>query len=74
MPNLKKELPGAQPVNGSGASVGPPATLPAGTEVRITVAKLVRPSEDIHIYWSEVQVEGQLYRVPLRALELALAG
>ena len=73
MPHLIKDLPGAEPVNSSGAPAGPPATLLAGTEFRITVAKLRRPSEDMEIYWSEIQVEGQLYRVPRRSLETALA-
>jgi len=73
MPRLMKDLPGAEPVNGSGDPAGPPATLPAGAELRITVPKLRRPSEAIEIYWSEIQVNGQLYRVPRRALEVALA-
>ena len=72
MPRLMKDLPGAEPVNGAGAPAGPPATLRAGAELRITVAKLLRPSETIEVYWSEIQVEGQLYRVPRRALEIAL--
>jgi hypothetical protein len=72
MPRLIKDLPGAEPVNNSGAPAGPPATLYAGTEFSITVAKLVRPSENIEIYWSEILVGGQLYRVPRRSLETAL--
>ncbi|MFY9727242.1 MAG: hypothetical protein WB579_15595 [Bryobacteraceae bacterium] len=73
MSRLINDLPGAEPVNGFGAPAGPPATLHAGTELRITVPKLRQPSETIEIYWSEVQVDGQLYRVPRRALETALA-
>ncbi len=73
MPRLIKNLPGAEPVNGSGAPTGPPALLQAGVELRITVPLLRRPSENIEIYWSEIQVEGQLYRVPRRALQAALA-
>jgi len=73
MPRLIKDLAGAEPVNGSGAPAGRPATLRAGAELRITVPKLRRPSETIEIYWSEILVDGQLYRVPHRALETALA-
>jgi hypothetical protein len=73
MPRLIKNLPGAEPVNSSGDPMGPPATLHAGTELRITVPMLRRPCETIEIYWSEIQVSGQLYRVPRRALEIALA-
>jgi hypothetical protein len=73
MPRLMKDLPGAEPVNGSGAPAGPPATLRAGAEVRITVPKIRHPSDTIEVYWSEIQVNGQLYRVPRRALEIALA-
>jgi len=73
MPRLNKDLPGAEPVDGFGALLGPPAILPAGTELRITVALLRRPSDEIEIYWSEIQVDRQLYRVPRRALQTALA-
>jgi hypothetical protein len=73
MPRLIKNLQGAEPVNSFGAPTGPPATLQAGTELRITVPMLRRPGEDIEIYCSEIQVNGQLYRVPRRALEIALA-
>jgi len=73
MPRLNKNLPGAEPVDTSGAPTGPPATLYAGIELRITVPMLRRPSETIEIYWSEIQVDGQLYRVPRRALDAALA-
>lgn len=72
MPRLIKNLQGAEPVNGSGAPAGPPATLHAGAELHITVPKLLRPSENIEVYWSEIQVDGQLYRVPRRALEIAM--
>jgi hypothetical protein len=73
MPRLIKDLPGAEPVNGLGAPSGPTTTLHTGAELCITVPKLRRPSETNEIYWSEIRVEGQLYRVPRRALEKALA-
>ncbi len=72
MPHLIRDLQGAEPVNVSGASVGPATTLRAGTELRITVPKLRRPSETIEVFWSEIQADGQLYRVPRRSLELAV--
>lgn len=74
MPQLKKDLPGAEPVSPSGAPAGPAVTLRAGSEVRVTVAMLHRPDETLEVYWSEIQVNGQLYRMPRRALERALAG
>lgn len=73
MPRLMQNLPGAEPVNNTGAPTGPPATLSAGTELHITVPKLRRPGETIEVYWTEIQVHGQLYRVPRRALEAALS-
>jgi hypothetical protein len=73
MLHLTKDLSGAEPVDTVGAPLGPPATLPAGTELRITVQRLRRPSENIEVYWSEIQAGNQLYRVPQRALEMALA-
>jgi hypothetical protein len=73
MPHLMKDLPGAEPVDGLGAPAGPPATLRAGVEFQITVPKLRRPSETIEIFWTEIRVGAQLYRVPRRALETALA-
>ncbi len=73
MPYLIKDLRGAEPVAAGGDPVGPPATLRAGTELRITVPRLRRPSETIEIFWSEIQADGQLYRVPRRALDSALA-
>jgi hypothetical protein len=74
MPQLRKDLPGAEPVSASGAPAGPAATLRAGAEVRITVAMLHRPDETLEVYWSEIQVDGQLYRVSRKALDRALAG
>jgi hypothetical protein len=44
--------------------------LRAGTELRITTDA---PRQAIEVYWSEIQVDGRLYRVPRRALEAALA-
>jgi len=73
MPRLNKNLPGAEPVDGLGAPTGPPATLNAGTELCITVPMLRRPSDSFEVYWSEIEVEGKLYRVPRKALQTALA-
>ena len=72
MPRLLKDLPGAEPVNSFGAPAGPPQTLRAGVEFQITVQKLRRPSE-IEVFWSEILVHGQLYRVRKRALETSQA-
>ena len=74
MPRLIKDLPGAEPVSGSGTPDGPAATLPAGTEILITVAMLHRPGENLEIYWSEIEAGGRLYRVTRRALDRALKG
>jgi len=74
MPHLMKDLPGAEPVSVSGTPMGPPATLRAGSELRITVPMMHRPSQDFELYWSEIQVNGQLYRVSRRALDRALSG
>jgi hypothetical protein len=73
MPHLIKDLRGAEPVDARGAPLGPPATLRAGTELSIIVPRLRRPSETIEVFWSEIQAGGQLYRVPRRALDTALA-
>ena len=72
MPHLKRELIGAEPVDQHGTSVGPPATLPAGTEFAITVRKLSRPSDSFGEMWSEIRVADRLYRVPLRLLDAAV--
>ncbi len=66
MPHLIEDLPGAEPVNVFGAPVGPTGTLHGGTELRITVPKLRRPSETIEIVWPEIQANGPLRRVPRR--------
>ena len=73
MVRLIRDLPGAEPVNRSGVSTGPPATLHAGTEFSITIGKLRRPSDDIETFWCELRVGEQLYRVPRRMLETAAA-
>lgn len=73
MPRLTRELIGAVPVDAHGASIGPPATLPAGTEFAVTVRKLTSPSDSFGEIWSEIRVADQLYRVPLRLLDAANA-
>ena len=74
MARLLRDLPGAEPVDGSGAPDGSATTLPAGTEIAITVAMLHRPGENLEIYWSEIEAAGRLYRVTRRALDRALMG
>jgi hypothetical protein len=69
MPQLTKELVGAEPVDQHGTSMGPPVTLPAGTEFVVTVRKLRNPSDSFGDLWSEIRIGNQLYRVPLRLLE-----
>ncbi len=73
MPRLTRELSGAEPVDQHGNSTGPPATLPVGTDYIVTVRKMKRPSDSFDEYWSEIRVADQLYRVPLRLLEIANA-
>ena len=60
MPKLCKDLPGAEPVDRSGALVGPPVTLPAGTEFVVTVPKLKRSEDSFDVCWCEIQVDGRL--------------
>ena len=73
MPQLTRDLVGAQPVDQHGTSTDPPVTLPAGTEFVITVRKLNRPSDSFGEIWCEIRVADQLYRVPLRLLDTAYA-
>ena len=73
MPRLNRQLIGAEPVDPHGTSIGPAATLPAGTEFAITVRKLTRPSDSFGELWSEIRVGDRLYRVPLRLLDAASA-
>jgi hypothetical protein len=70
---LIRELSGAEPVDQYGNRTNSPVTLPAGTEYTITVRKLKRPSDNFEEYWAEIRVGDQLYRVPLRLLEIANA-
>lgn len=73
MARLTKDLPGAEPVDKAGTRSGPPAILRAGTEYQLTIAKLRRPSDDIEAIWCEFQVGEQLYRVPRRTFDIAVA-
>ena len=74
MPRLTRDLAGAEPVDQRGAALGPPVTLAAGLEYSVTVRKLKRPSDEFGELWCEIQVEDQLYRVPLRLFETAHTG
>ena len=73
MARLLKALPGAQPVDAKGVSLGPPVTLPAGVEFITTIRKLKRADDSFDEFWSEIRVDNQLYRVPLRLLDFANA-
>lgn len=69
MSRLSRDLTGAEPVDRHGVSMGPPVTLPAGTEFVTTIRKLNRPSDTFGELWCEIRVADQLYRVPLRLLD-----
>jgi hypothetical protein len=73
MARLIKDLTGAEPVDRFGRVIGPPERITAGSEFEVTIPKLKGPSDGFDPYWCEIRVEGQLYRVPLRAFELAKA-
>ncbi|HTP34191.1 MAG TPA: hypothetical protein VMJ75_18565 [Candidatus Acidoferrales bacterium] len=73
MPRLMRDLPGAQPVDARGVGVGPPATLPAGTEFVITIQKLRKADDSFDELWCEIRIADRLYRVPLRLLNFANA-
>jgi hypothetical protein len=68
MPRLIRELVGAEPVDEHGITIGPPVTLPPNVEFVITIRKLNRPSDSFGELWSEIRLEGRLYRVPHRLL------
>jgi len=71
MPRLARDLNGVEPVDGNGNITGPRTRLQSGCEFRVTIPKLRRPEDSFEEYWSEIQVAGQLYRVPLKTLESA---
>jgi len=73
MPRLTRDLAGAQPVDTRGNAIGPRVTLLAGTEFVITIPKLKRADDSFDEFWCEFSVGDQLYRVPLRRLEIANA-
>lgn len=73
MPRLAGDLTGVEPVDRNGNITGPPTRLARGSEFQITVPKLRRSEDSFEEYWCEIQVAGQLYRVPLRMLEGAKA-
>lgn len=73
MPRLIRELPGAQPVDSRGSGIGPPVTLPAGAEFIITIRNLRRADDSFDELWCELRIGDQLYRLPLRRLEMANA-
>jgi hypothetical protein len=73
MARLIKDLTGAEPVDGFGRVIGPPGRILAGSEFEVSIPKLKGPSDGFDTYWCEIRVEGQLYRVPLRAFEMAKA-
>ena len=70
MPRLTRDLSGAQPVDQRGSSMGSPVNLPAGAEFIVTIRKLRRSDDSFDELWSEIRVGDQLYRVPLRLLEI----
>ena len=71
MPRLSKDLVGAEPVDRGGQIVGPTQRIAVGASYEITIPKLKGPADGFDEYWCEIRVEGQLYRVSLRALEMA---
>ena len=73
MARLIRDLPGAQPVDKHGMASGPPVVLPAGAEFIITVRKLKRVDDSFDPLWCEIRIGDQLYRVPLRLLDIAKA-
>jgi len=72
MTRLTRDLK-AEPVDGFGSATGAVATLPAGTEFTVTIAKLRKPSDDTEGFWCELKAGDQLYRVRVKALEAALS-
>ncbi len=73
MQRLMRDLPGAQPVDTQGRSIGPPVTLFAGAEFIITIQKLKRADDSFDELWCEIRIGDQLYRVPFRLLEVSNA-
>lgn len=73
MPRLTRDLSGAQPVDTRGCAMGSPITLAAGVEYTVTVRKLKRADDSFDEVWCEIRADDQLYRVPLRLLEIANA-
>jgi hypothetical protein len=73
MPRLSKDTLGVEPVDPSGASLGPQVTLRAGTEFTVTVPKLKRPDDAFETWWCEIRVDERLYRLPLRLLQSSRA-
>ncbi len=73
MARLNRDLPGAQPVDKHGMTSGPPVVLRAGVEFVITVRKLKREDDSFDPLWCEIRIADQLYRVPLRLLEITNA-
>jgi len=71
MARLTKDLIGAEPVDPAGRLTGPPRKIPVGSEFEMSVPKLNGPADSFDRYWCEIRVDGQLYRVPLRAFEIA---
>jgi hypothetical protein len=71
MAKLTRDLIGAEPVDPAGRVTGPPKKIPVGSEFEITVPKLNGPTDSFDKYWCEIRVDGQLFRVPLKALEMA---
>jgi hypothetical protein len=65
------DLPGAQPVDERGASIGHPIVPPAGSEFIITIRKLKRAGDGFDEPWCEIRSGGQLYRGSLRLLDFA---
>ncbi len=73
MPRLTRDLVGAEPVDRFGRFVGPAERIAVGSEFEITIPKLKSPTDSFDKYWCEIRVGGQLYRLPLRILEMASA-
>lgn len=71
MARLTKDLIGAEPVDPFGRVIGPPERIAVESEFEITIPKLQGPTDSFERYWCEIRIGHQLYRVPLRALEIA---
>ncbi len=73
MPRLMRDLPGAQPVDRHGNATAPSVTLHAGAEFVFTIRKLRKADDSFDEFWCEISTGEQLYRVPLRLLDTAIA-